>query len=63
MDNETSGIIAIIGLVISVGGSVLAIVNHKRLRSNCCGNKIEASLDIEETTPPTSLPPKISSDV
>lgn len=63
MDNETSGIIAIIGLVISVGGSVLAIVNHKRIRSNCCGNKIEASLDIEETTPPTSLPPKISSDV
>jgi hypothetical protein len=63
MDNETSGIIAIIGLVISVGGSVLAIVNHKRLRSTCCGKKIEASIDIEETTPPTSLPPKITSDV
>ena len=63
MDNETSGIIAIIGLVISVGGSVLAIVNHKRIRSNCCGKKIEASLDIEETTPPTSLPPTISESV
>jgi len=63
MDNESSGIIAIIGLIISVGGSALAVLNHKRLRSTCCGKKIEASIDIEETTPPTSLPPKISQSV
>jgi len=63
MDSESSGIIAIVGLVISVGGSIVAIVNHKRLRSTCCGKKIEASIDIEETTPPTSLPPKISQSV
>jgi len=63
MDSESSGIIAIVGLIISVGGSVLAVLNHKRLRSTCCGKKIEASIDIEETTPPTSLPPKISQSV
>jgi len=63
MDNESSGIIAIVGLIISVGGSALAVLNHKRLRSTCCGKKIEASIDIEETTPPTSLPPKISQSV
>lgn len=59
MDSQTSGIIAIIGLVVSVGGSILAIINHRRIRSNCFGKKMEVSLDIEQTTPPTSLPPKI----
>lgn len=62
MDNQTSGIIAIIGLVVSVGGSILAIINHHRIRSNCFGKKMEVSLDIEQTTPPTSLPPKIIDD-
>jgi len=27
-------------------------INHKRIRSNCCGKKLVASIDIEETTPP-----------
>lgn len=62
MDNQTSGIIAIVGIVVSVAGSALAIINHKRLRSNCLGKKLEVSLDIEATTPPTSLPPKIVDD-
>lgn len=26
--------------------------NHKKLRSNCCGNKMEVSLDIDDTSPP-----------
>jgi len=62
MDNQTSGILAIVGIVVSVAGSALAVINHKRLRSSCCGKRLEASLDIEETTPPTSLPPKIVND-
>jgi hypothetical protein len=28
---------------------VIAAINHKRIRSNCCGRKLEASLDIEDT--------------
>ena len=27
-------------------------INHKRIRSDCCGKKLVASIDIEETTPP-----------
>jgi hypothetical protein len=26
-------------------------VNHHRLRSQCCGYKLDASIDVEETTP------------
>ena len=52
MDPSTSGVIAIIGLVVSVGGAILSIINHKRIRSNCLGKKVEVSLDIEPTTPP-----------
>jgi hypothetical protein len=41
-----------VALFIAVGGSILAIVNHKRLRSSCCGKSIVMSLDVESTTPP-----------
>jgi hypothetical protein len=27
-------------------------VNHHRVRSNCCGRELSASIDIETTTPP-----------
>ena len=50
MDQSTA--IAIAGIVISVGGSLLAVVNHKRIRSKCCDKKLEVSLDVESTTPP-----------
>ena len=48
-------IVAISGMVISVGGAVLAAVNHTRIRSVCCGKKLEVSLDVEKTTPPPSV--------
>lgn len=52
MDQNATAILAIIGVVVSVGGSILAVVNHTRCRSNCFGQKIEVSLDVEKTTPP-----------
>ena len=52
---EDTGIIAISGLVISILGSVLALVNHKRIRSHCCGKDIVASVDVENTTPPVAV--------
>ena len=51
MDSSDSGVIAIVGLIVSIGGAVLAIINHKRIRSTCCGKRLETSLDIEDTTP------------
>lgn len=42
------------------GGTVLGVLfliyrtfNHKRCRSRCCGQNLDLSLDIENTTPPT----------
>jgi hypothetical protein len=57
MDN--TGIMAVSGLVISILGSVIALINHKRVRSHCCGKDIIASVDVENTTPPA--PPPLSS--
>jgi hypothetical protein len=49
MDNYTivGGSLGIASMVISV----LTYINHKRIRSVCCGRTIEASLDVENTTP------------
>lgn len=55
MDNSPTGILAIVGVVVSVGGSILAVINHTRMRSMCCGKKLEVSFDVEKTTPPGSV--------
>lgn len=34
-------------------------LNHRRLRSNCCGKKMEISLDIDETSPKTENKPHL----
>jgi hypothetical protein len=46
-----STIIASISIALSVGSVLIGVINHKRIRSNCCGKKSEISLDIENTTP------------
>jgi hypothetical protein len=45
-------ITAYVALAVSLGTSLIAFVNHKRIRSTCCKREIVASLDIESTTPP-----------
>ena len=42
-------ILAGIALAISVGGTILGIINHKGIVSNCCGRKADISLDIQDT--------------
>ena len=44
-------VIAYCGFITSIMGVIYAAVNHKRIRSNCCGKVLEASLDVENTTP------------
>ena len=49
---DQGSILGIIGIVVSVSGAILALINHTRIRSNCFGIKTEISLDVDKTTPP-----------
>ena len=51
MDSSPTGILAIIGVVVSVVTAVVGALNHSRIRSNCLGKKLEVSLDIDRTSP------------
>jgi len=53
MDGNT--IVTYVTLAISIGSIILGIINHRRIRSNCCGNVGEVSLDVDRTTPPSSV--------
>jgi hypothetical protein len=60
MDQQSSYILSIIGIVVSVGGAAFTIINHKRCRSNCFGKKLELSIDIDQSQPsPEKLTIKI----
>lgn len=48
MDNNILGIVAI---VISVVSAVIGALNHTRIRSVCCGTRLEASFDVDRTIP------------
>jgi len=51
MDNTTAGVLGAVGLAVSIAGTILAVINHKRVRSGCCGKKLEVSFDVDSTTP------------
>jgi hypothetical protein len=55
MENEM--IMSGVALFLAVGGAILAVVNHKRVRSNCCGREMSVSVDVEATTPPHIVVP------
>jgi hypothetical protein len=56
MDSNTTAVVGYVSIILSVGTILLGVVNHKRIRSNCCGRKVDVSLDVENTTPPQGLP-------
>jgi hypothetical protein len=50
MDTATSNtVLSYVAIVISVGSIIMGIINHRRIRSNCCGNKADVSFDIDST--------------
>jgi hypothetical protein len=55
MDLQTQ-LLLYVGFALSVGSTVIAVVNHKYVKSKCCGRKIEISLDIGNTTSQTLTP-------
>ena len=54
MDQSGTNILTYVAFGVGVVSSVLAAVNHTRIRSACCGKKIEISLDVDKTTPKLS---------
>ena len=48
---DTTNILGLSGFAVSVLGVIYAAINHKRVRSKCCGTVLEASLDVDNTTP------------
>lgn len=48
-------ILGLVAIIISVGGTILGVINHKKIRSKCCGKELSASLDIEPSTPPVRV--------
>jgi len=38
------------GLFVSVAGIIYSAINHKHIRSNCCGKVIDFSIDFDSTT-------------
>ena len=58
---DASALVGVVGgwiaLALTVAASIYAAVNHKRIRSNCCGTKGEISLDVDTTAPPS---PKVT---
>jgi hypothetical protein len=61
MDSTTTSVLAVLGVVVSVGGAIISAINHTRVRSACCGKKLEVSLDVDKTSPapPGSAPLKL----
>jgi hypothetical protein len=56
---DSNSILSIVAIVVSVSSSIIAIFNHKRIRTHCCCSEKEIvmSIDIENTTPPNQPPP------
>jgi hypothetical protein len=60
---NAESIIGMVGFGISVIGMIVAAINHTRIRSNCFGNKVEVSMDIDKTTPTTDVPSKSAFEI
>ena len=51
--------IATASMVVTGVSGFLVAVNHKRIRSSCCGRKAEVSFDIESTNEPRITTPAL----
>jgi hypothetical protein len=57
MESQATSIVALCGLAVSVLTAVIGAINHRRIRSNCCGKEVVASIDIENTSPVKATEP------
>jgi hypothetical protein len=49
MNPDTTAIVSVVSLVISIAGTILSVINHTRLTSECCGRKGSIAIDIDPT--------------
>ena len=57
MEATTNNVLGIVAIIISVGTTILGVINHKRLRSKCCNRKIEIEFEVDNTRPISVHPP------
>lgn len=48
---DETNIMSIIAIVVSIGGAIIGVFNHKKIRSKCGDKVLEASIDITNTSP------------
>ena len=48
---DTNNVVSYVAIVVSVASVVLGVINHRRIRSNCCGRIGVVSLDVEPSSP------------
>ena len=54
MDFNTIGTYAgSISFLIHIGQAIFSLINHKIIRSSCCGRQGHISIDVDDTTPKT----------
>lgn len=56
---DAPSITAYISIALSVGATLFAILNHTRIRSRCCSRLCEMSVDVDKTTPTSTIPSSI----
>jgi len=57
---DTTSTLSTVAIVVSGLGALFTAINHTRVRSACCGKKIEVSIDVDKTSPKV---PQSSSEV
>jgi len=53
---QIGSILGYVSMVVMGVGSIVALINHKRIRSSCCNREGVISLDIDNTNSPTPKP-------
>ena len=48
---DTTSILSTIAIVVSGVGAIFTAINHTRVRSACCGKKLEVSFDVDKSSP------------
>jgi hypothetical protein len=61
--SDTTSVLSYIGVALGLGSTLFTAINHRRVRSTCCGVTTVSSLDVESTTPPSLKISSIPVDV